>query len=88
MSTIHDLAVSTRRRGLEHYGEADFARLCLDFDKQLPEHSLNSLFTLLVEFDNAKTMQLAFCWLDANGYGSRSVEWLGQELARVRQNIE
>lgn len=87
METIHDLAVSTRRRGIEHYGEADFARLCMDFDKQLREHSLNSLFRLLVEFNDGKTMQLAFCWLDGNGYGNRSVEWLGQELVKARKMI-
>jgi hypothetical protein len=87
MSTIHDLAASARRRGIEHYGEADFARLCMDFEKQLPEQSLNSFFRLLVEFDDAKTMQLGFCWLDGNGYGDRPVDWLGQELARCRKQL-
>jgi hypothetical protein len=53
MATNKDLAASARRRGLEHYGEATFARLCMDFDKQLPEQSLNSFFRLLVEFNDA-----------------------------------
>jgi hypothetical protein len=85
MSTIADLAVSARRRGIEYYGEAAFARLCMDFDRMLPEHSLNSLLRLLAEFNDGKTMQLGICWLDGQGYGDRPVEWLGHELARLRR---
>lgn len=84
MATISDLAASARRRGIEHMGEAAFARQCMDFDKQLPEHSLNSLLRLLVEINDGKTLQLGICWLDGQGYGDRPVEWLGQALARVR----
>ncbi len=89
MATIKDLAASTRRRGIEHYGKASFARQCMDFERQLPEHSLNSLFRLLVKFNDndGKTMQFAFCWLDGNGYGDKPVEWLGQELAKARQKL-
>jgi hypothetical protein len=33
-------------------------------------------------------MQLGCVWLDGNGYGDQSVEWLAGELARIRQGLK
>lgn len=88
MATIRELAASVRRRGIPHYGEASFARQCLDFERLLAEHSLKAVFVLLAETNDARNMQFAFCWLDGQGYGDRPVEWLGQELAKVRKHFE
>lgn len=33
--TVHDLAQDVRRRCLEAYGEAPFARMCMEFDQSI-----------------------------------------------------
>jgi hypothetical protein len=84
--TIKDLADSARRRGIDYLGEFDFARLCLNFEKTLPDESLNAVLHLMIENQDARSMELGCIWLDGAGYGDRPVEWLAVELARAKQN--
>jgi hypothetical protein len=90
-TTIHDLADSARRRGIEHLGEAAFARLCMEFDSQVPAANIYARYVSVIQRlavegqEDGKTMQIGLCWLDGNGFGDKSVEWLGQELGRVKK---
>lgn len=87
-STIHNLAESARRRGIECMGEAAFARLCLHFDSLVSADDGTTeryikVLQLMVAGDNATAMQLGFCWLDASGYGQKDTWWLHYELVKV-----
>ncbi len=86
--TLKDLADSARRRGRDHYGDSAWAMMCLAFDVQIPDGNdylrFISVLLLMAVDQSDKVMQLGCVWLDTQGYGDRSVEWLAGELARVR----
>jgi hypothetical protein len=86
---IKDLADNARRRGRDYYGDAAWAKMCLEFDDQFAGGAniyvrYVAVMRMLAEYQSPVNMQLGCVWLDGHGYGDRSVEWLAGELARIR----
>ncbi len=87
--TIKGFADQTRRRAIEAYGEAGFAKLCLHFDKQIPagreEDRLETVLAVLARGRDAKVLQLCLVWLDGHGYSAWNVAVLLNELNAIRR---
>jgi hypothetical protein len=75
--TIKELADQTRQDAVDEYGEAEFSRLCLQFDQQVPAGTeaerLVAVLELIMAARDAKTRQLASVWLDDHGYFTHQV---------------
>jgi hypothetical protein len=63
----------------------------MEFDHQVPDANIYARFVSVIQClavegqEDGQTMQIGLCWLDGHGFGDKPVEWLGQELARVRK---
>lgn len=84
-STIKELADSARRDGLATFGEAGFARLCLEFEEQINSDYGRAL-EILAAGQDARQINLALVWLDGKGYSLLTVERLAVILYKLREN--
>ncbi len=70
--TIKELADQSHRRGIEAYGEAGFAKLCLHFEKQIPpggseEDRLVTVLSILATASDPKICNWRACgWMGAD----------------------
>lgn len=84
-STIKHLADSARQAGLATFGEAGFARLCLEFEQQIDSDYARAL-AILAAGQDAREMNLALVWLDGRGYSLLTVEQLAGILYKLRES--
>lgn len=84
-STIKKLADSARQDGLSLFGEAGFARLCLEFEEHIGGDYEKALAILAAGQDN-REMNLALVWLDGKGYSLLTVEQLAVILYKLRES--
>jgi hypothetical protein len=92
MSEQQTLA-ETMQQMLAEYGDAAWAKICMEFDDQFAQGANDyvryvAVMRLLAEYQSPVNMQMGCVWLDGHGYGDRSEEWLAGELARVRMGLE
>ncbi len=90
--TIKGLAVSAQRRSRVYYGDAAFAKMCMEFDDQFAKGDNDytryvSVMRVLAEYPSAVNMQIGAVWLDGHGHDDRAVEWLAGKLGRIRQGL-
>ena len=83
-STIKQLADSARQDGLATFGEAGFARLCLEFEEWL-NNDCEKALAILAAGQDARKMNLALVWLDAKGFSLLTVERLAAILYKMRE---
>lgn len=109
VTTIKQLADQARARAISYYGEAAFARMCLEFDQSIlpndlyeeyadddgvgrveedPQSKVTSIFKIMTESTDPKTLQLALVWLDGHGWGKLNLETLNWWLDRARNMNE
>jgi hypothetical protein len=72
------------------YGEAAWAMMCMEFEAMFDEAENEyiryiEVMQLIAGYQTPRNMQLGCVWLDGHGFGDHPVEWLADELARVRQ---
>ena len=84
-STIKELADSARQDGLATFGEAGFARLCLQFEEQIHSDYEKAL-EILAAGQDARQINLALVWLDGKGYSLLTVERLAVILYKLRES--
>ncbi len=82
-STIKQLADSVRRDGRATFGEAGFARLCLDFEKRI-DSNFDQALAVLAAGQDPKAVTLALVWLDGQGYSLLTVAQLAVVLYKLR----
>ena len=80
MPTIAESARLVEAWSKEQLGEREFSRRLLDFE-QMVNGQIGQVLKLLASQGDSQTRQLAYCWLNRQGYGKKSVQWLWQELA-------
>jgi hypothetical protein len=98
-NTVRWFASQVRARAISCYGEANFARMCMEFMENMPpatmsytfeknwEVSRNNLIEALkvmAHTSNPITLHLAIVWLDGHGYGDVKLESLRTWLARFK----
>ncbi len=84
-STIKELADSARQDGMVTFGEAGFARLCLEFEERINSEYEKAL-EILAAGQDARQMNLALVWLDGKGYSLLTVEQLAVILYKLRES--
>lgn len=84
-STIKELADSARQDGLATFGEAGFARICLEFEEQIHSDYERAL-EILAAGQDARKISLALVWLDGKGYSLLTVERLAAILYKLRES--
>ena len=84
-STIKELADSARQDGLANFGEAGFARLCLEFEDRINSDYYKAL-DILAAGQDVREINLALVWLDGKGYSLLTVERLAAILYKIREN--
>jgi hypothetical protein len=83
---LHTWAGFLRQQFIEAYGEMEFARRLLEFDKLIPDGIPDRRGYMLEMFttDTAfKAFHLAVVWLDRIGYGDLLVSELFEEILQV-----
>ncbi|MDB5082407.1 MAG: hypothetical protein JWP00_4331 [Chloroflexi bacterium] len=83
-STIKELADSARQDGMSAFGEAGFARLCLEFEERI-NSDYDKALAILAAGQDAKEINLALVWLDGKGYSLLTVERLAAILYKIRE---
>jgi hypothetical protein len=83
-NTVKQLADSVRRDGLATYGEAGFARLCLDFERRI-DGDFDQALAVLAAGQDPKAVTLALVWLDGQGYSLLTVAQLAAVLYKLRE---
>ena len=84
-STIKQLADSARQDGLATFGEAGFAKLCLEFEEWI-NNDYEKALAILAARQDAREMNLALVWLDAKGYSLLTVERLAAILYKMSEH--